>query len=131
MSNIDDIMALAERFAAHTTHASTQGNKYGDVDGANTAWRTLRAAIEVLTHQMPGDPVVWRWKTHNGYAYSDEHYADEGGEPLYIAPQRQPHKWVGLTRAERMEMINSLVGADLVYLLDAVEQRLREKNIAN
>ena len=34
------------------------------------------------------EPVAWRWPTHNGYAYAETHFDDEGGEPLYAAPVR-------------------------------------------
>ena len=36
--------------------------------------------------------------------------------------------WVGLTRDERMSIINRLIGQDWVYALDAIEAKLKEKN---
>jgi hypothetical protein len=41
------------------------------------------------------------------------------------AAQRQ---FVGLTRNEAMEIINSLVGQDWMYAVDAIEAKLKEKN---
>lgn len=41
------------------------------------------------------------------------------------AAQRQ---WVGLTRNEAMEIINSLAGHDWRYVIDAVERKLKERN---
>jgi hypothetical protein len=36
--------------------------------------------------------------------------------------------WVGLTRNEAMEIINSLTGQDWMYAVDAIEAKLKEKN---
>ena len=41
-------------------------------------------------------------------------------------PESKP--WVGLTRDERMSIINRLIGQDWVYALDAIETKLKEKN---
>lgn len=41
-------------------------------------------------------------------------------------PESKP--WVGLTRDERMSIINRLIGQDWVYALDAIEVKLKEKN---
>ena len=41
-------------------------------------------------------------------------------------PESKP--WVGLTRDERMSIINRLIGQDWVYALDAIEAKLKEKN---
>lgn len=49
---------------------------------------SLRQAIRELENQKPA---AWRWKTHNGYAYSEQHYEGEDGQPLYThPPQRKP-----------------------------------------
>ena len=40
-------------------------------------------------------------------------------------PRRE---WVGLTRKEVMAIINELAGEDAVYLADAIEAKLKEKN---
>jgi hypothetical protein len=37
-------------------------------------------------------------------------------------------EWVGLTRDERMDIINRLAGQDWVYVVDAIEAKLKEKN---
>ena len=39
--------------------------------------------------------------------------------------QRQ---WVGLTRDERMDIINRFNGQDWIYAVDAIEAKLKEKN---
>ena len=36
--------------------------------------------------------------------------------------------WVGLTKQERMDIINRLAGQDWVYAVDAIEAKLKEKN---
>ena len=41
-------------------------------------------------------------------------------------PESKP--WVGLTRDERMSIINRLAGEDWVYAVDAIEAALKEKN---
>ena len=53
-----------------------------------TAITSLRQAIAELESQ---EPVAWRWETHNGYAYSEQHYEGEDGQPLFThPPQRKP-----------------------------------------
>ena len=42
------------------------------------------------------------------------------------APASKP--WVGLTRDERMDIINRFAGQDWVYAVEAIEAKLREKN---
>lgn len=37
--------------------------------------------------------------------------------------------WVGLTRKEKMKIINSLHGEDMIYALDEVERLLKERNL--
>ena len=46
----------------------------------------LREAIAELESQ---EPVAWRWETHNGYAYSEQHYEGENGQPLYTHPPQR------------------------------------------
>jgi hypothetical protein len=50
----------------------------------------------------------------------------------YVCPQcfytLEENQWVGLTRDERMEIINRLAGQDWVYVVDAIEAKLKEKN---
>jgi hypothetical protein len=52
-------------------------------------------------------------------------YVPPVGTPLYTAPRQ----WVGLTRNEAMEIVNSLVGQDWTYAVDAIETKLKEKNV--
>jgi hypothetical protein len=47
--------------------------------------------------------------------------------PSCTTPQPQ-REWVGLTRNEAMEIINSMVGQDWRYAVDAIEAKLKEKN---
>jgi hypothetical protein len=49
----------------------------------------------------------------------------EGQELVSTPPPRQ---WVGLSRNEAMEIVNSLVGQDWMYAVNAIEAKLREKN---
>ena len=63
------------------------------------------------------------------YPFSNEPFScfdDEQSVPLYTAPPKR--EWVGLTRNERMDIINRLVGEDWVYAVEAIEAKLREKN---
>ena len=49
--------------------------------------------------------------------------------PVYLAaPQSAVREWVGLTRDDRMGIINRFSNEDWVYALDAVDEHLREKN---
>lgn len=52
------------------------------------------------------------------------------GVPLEQWGNAAHRQWVGLTRNEAMEIINSLVGQDWMYAVDAIEAKLREKNAA-
>ena len=92
--------------------------------------------------QLARQPVAWRtFDGEGGYDYRtydmNEGYAEEWDkqnpkhkgwvEPLYTSPQ--PSKpWVGLTRDERMDIINRFAGQDWVYAVEAIEAKLREKN---
>jgi hypothetical protein len=79
--------------------------------------------------------VAWRWETHNGYAYSEQHYEGEDGQPLYTTPpQRQ---WVGLTDEERNYIWDVVGNSDAHGDVDgwsgrdvmaALEAKLKEKN---
>ena len=52
-------------------------------------WKRVSYIRETLNaEQAEQEPVAWRWPTHNGYAYAETHFDDEGGEPLYTAPVR-------------------------------------------
>jgi hypothetical protein len=68
------------------------------------------------------EPVAWRWETHNGYAYSEQHYEGENGQPLYTHPPQRT--WVGLTSHERM-MCRSFYPDEAVAKTEA---KLKEKN---
>ncbi|NBW20552.1 MAG: hypothetical protein EBR82_72540 [Caulobacteraceae bacterium] len=51
------------------------------------------------------------------------------GVPLEQWGNTAPRQWVGLTRNEAMEIINSMVGHDWRYAVDAIEAKLKDKNI--
>jgi hypothetical protein len=53
------------------------------------------------------------------------------GVPLEQWGNTAPRQWVGLTRNEAMEIINSMVGHDWRYAVDAIEAKLKEKNGGN
>ena len=50
------------------------------------------------------------------------------GVPLEQWGNAAQRQWVGLTRSEAMEIINSLEGQDWRYAVDAIEAKLKEKN---
>ena len=50
------------------------------------------------------------------------------GVPLEQWGNAAQRQWVGLTRSEAMEIINSLEGQDWRYAVDAIETKLKEKN---
>jgi hypothetical protein len=92
----------------------------------------LRAAIE-----QAEKPVAWMYDFLNSdnrdeviRDWMTQDYADITRErgfnvrPLYTAPRQ----WVGLTRDEAMEIINSFVGQDWAYAVDAIEAKLKGKN---
>jgi hypothetical protein len=53
------------------------------------------------------------------------------GVPLKQWGNASQRQWVGLTRNEAMEIINSLAGQDWIYAVDAIESKLKEKNGGN
>jgi hypothetical protein len=121
-----------------------------EIVGAAWTWRdekgrpaitALRAAIEQAEKQ---EPVAWVLQFIDDEDEEDddlifEIYESErqcradakrdGGvcKPLYLAPPQRP--WVGLTRNEAMEIVKSLVGQDWMYAVDAIETKLKEKNV--
>jgi hypothetical protein len=46
-------------------------------------------AEQAIAELESQEPVAWRWKTHNGYAYSEQHYEGEDGQPLYTHPPQR------------------------------------------
>ena len=48
--------------------------------------------------------------------------------PFTYPIQPQKRQWVGLSRNEAMEIVNSLVGQDWMYAVNAIEAKLKEKN---
>ena len=67
-------------------------------------------------------------RTEIGYGPASAGYDLPTGEyKLYTSPPASK-PWVGLTRDERMSIINRLIGQDWVYALDAIEAKLKEKN---
>ena len=81
---------------------------------------------------MTNEPIAWMVYTLDGKSvcvtdnptdFTPEHRA----LPLYTSPPASK-PWVGLTRDERMSIINRLIGQDWVYALDAIEAKLKEKN---
>ena len=78
------------------------------------------------------EPVAWRWETHNGYAYSEQHYEGENGQPLYTHPPKRT--WVGLTDEEAQQTFarhNCTISTHLAGILTrAIEAKLKEKNSA-
>jgi hypothetical protein len=104
---------------------------YGPYDSGPIV-SALRAAIE-----QAEKPVAWMYDFLNSdnrdeviRDWMTQDYADITRErgfnvrPLYTAPRQ----WVGLTRDEAMEIINSFVGQDWAYAVDAIEAKLKEKN---
>ena len=77
------------------------------------------------------EPVAWATRMGE---YAHIHWGAKRPEypmvyevPLYTSPPASK-PWVGLTRDERMSIINRLIGQDWVYALDAIEAKLKEKN---
>ena len=79
----------------------------------------LRTAIEQAEKQEPVCEVL---NERGEVDYIS--YVPSVGTPLYTAPRQ----WVGLSRNEAMEIVNSLVGQDWMYAVNAIEAKLREKN---
>jgi len=79
--------------------------------------------------QPEQEPVAWRWETHNGYAYSEQHYEGEDGQPLYTTPPQRT--WVGLMRGVRVDgdtvVITVKGGNEAARKLCA--ELLKEKNL--
>ena len=91
------------------------------------SWRKRQPAITAIKEalaQPEQEPVAWRWETHNGYAYSEQHYEGEDGQPLYTTPPQRT--WVGLTTKEFHEAVEGL--EDLEDCWVAIEAKLRSKN---
>jgi len=100
-----------------------QGYSTGHGDTMEQLLEELSVEIRATanTHQPSGN-------THQGVAQ-----ARAAERRLsYVCPQcfytLEENQWVGLTRDERMEIINRLAGQDWVYVVDEIEAKLKEKN---
>ena len=112
----------------------TEGS-HGDVennamDAGREAITAIKEALAEQTAQQQ-EPVAWATQMNE---YGHIHWGAKRPEypmvyefPLYMPPQTSK-PWVGLTRDERMSIINRLIGQDWVYALDAIEAKLKEKN---
>ena len=94
--------------------------------------RHVNEAITALKERLAQpeqEPVAWRWETHNGYAYSEQHYEGEDGQPLYTTPPQRT--WVGLMRGVRVDgdtvVITVKGGNEAARKLCA--ELLKEKNL--
>ncbi len=74
-----------------------------------------------ICHQQGGSNSLW-WDKNQAL----DRNAGHKFTPLYTAPPPSP--WVWLTRDEKRDIINSFLGEDWVYAVDAIEQALKEKN---
>ena len=90
--------------------------------------RQISALRRTIAEAEKDEPVAWRWETHNGYAYSEQHYEGEDGQPLYTHPQ--PRAWVGLTDEEihNLYWMDGMTREDRVELIKDAEAKLKEKN---
>jgi hypothetical protein len=76
------------------------------------------------------EPVAWfvEGSTYHSHevALKMNGNVQQGILPLYAHPPRR--EWRGLTRDERMSIINQMAGQDWVYVVDAIEAALKERN---
>jgi hypothetical protein len=97
--------------------------------------------LETGTYPLYVQPQGWRDNVAQAYLKGyDEGFATRGKQPTKIfGPDLEgilnsagfykcSPEWVGLTRKEKMEIINRLNGEDMIYALDEVERILKEKN---
>ena len=91
-------------------------------DGQQVYFDEEIEALRARLAQPEPEPVAW-W--HDMGDVIDLNVSGRG-TPLYTAPPQR--EWEGLTQDERMSIINKLAGQDWVYVIDAIEAKLKEKN---
>ena len=108
---------------------SYQVNVCDDVDEAITA---IREALAEQTALLAANKDL---QNHfdalmNDYKKLSALCSSQGTRLMEYESSHEPESkpWVGLTRDERMSIINRLIGQDWVYALDAIEAKLKEKN---
>ena len=107
----------------HYKSTAPQWEPFDNLIGVLTQIDNMTSGL--TARQEKQEPVAWRWETHNGYAYSEQHYEGEDGQPLYTTPQQRT--WVGLTDEEiddiPLRQPNGYAG-----FARAIEAKLKEKN---
>lgn len=91
---------------------------------AVAAWNLARMTRLLFDAWCKAEP------THNITKYPESYMAsfqDMARAVIYTSPPASK-PWVGLTRDERMDIINRFAGQDWVYAVEAIETKLREKN---
>ena len=96
----------------------------------------IRSALTEQPAQQQ-EPVAWMYQCSADssgpvFMQHKRDWAESGSglwteKPLYTSPPASK-PWVGLTRDERMDIINRFAGQDWVYAVEAIEAKLREKN---
>ncbi len=120
--------AQAEAAQYHAAMAGYRPERHAamdaDVHKIAKAISTLKAALA----QEEPEPVASIYVTIDGGREFDDWRCPlpVGRNLLYTHPPRR--EWQGLTQIERMSIINSLAGQDWVYVVDAIEDKLKERN---
>lgn len=86
--------------------------------------------LEQMTQQQ--EPVACKHSRYSVDAHEQTgHCYDCGaeGRMRFVVDDAPPKRtWVGLTRDERMSIINRFAGQDWVYAVEAIEAKLKDKN---
>lgn len=101
-----------------------------DVTIEGDSAKLLAAMLEPVLDEEPIPIRLLVGNGHSGHGLyvAAAEYQDEGAALLVNTSPPASKPWVGLTRDERMSIINRLIGQDWVYALDAIEAKLKEKN---
>ena len=101
-----------------------------DVTIEGDSAKLLAAMLEPVLDEEPIPIRLLVGNGHSGHGLyvAAAEYQDEGAALLVNTSPPASKPWVGLTRDERMSIINRLIGQDWVYAVDAIEAKLKEKN---
>ena len=75
--NMTEAEQIMKRCQVGTRNYNEANNLHAD------CYRVIGKLLKTIEEMESQNPVAWRWETHNGYAYSEQHYEGEDGQPLF------------------------------------------------
>jgi hypothetical protein len=149
-------LALESLESCDAAHITDGGHQWYDEKLVDTAYAALRSALAEQPAQQPAqqEPVaptavemqnaaanlalmreMWGNSDEPAAKVNDDGFIVETGlllspgTKLYTSPQPAQRQWVGLTDEERVDLWKATETDNRMVLIDAIEAKLRSKNI--